>query len=111
MKIYYSASQNGFFHDDIHETTPEDAVEITQERYDELKAAELAGKEIRPKGKQPAAYAREVEKSDPLVMRAAAYRAESDPLYMEWQFEQTAEAEKAWRDKVMEIKARYPLPE
>ncbi|HGF4956676.1 TPA: hypothetical protein ACF33T_004449 [Vibrio parahaemolyticus] len=43
-------------------------------------------------------------------LRQAAYVKESDPLYMEWQYDQTAESEKAWRDKVAEIKARYPLP-
>lgn len=45
-----------------------------------------------------------------LESRRLAYAAESDPLYMEWQYDQTAEAEQAWRDKVAEIKARYPLP-
>ncbi|MDW1763135.1 hypothetical protein R7040_18215 [Vibrio sp. 1069] len=42
--------------------------------------------------------------------RKAAYKAESDPLYMEWQYDQAPESEAAWRDKVAEIKARYPLP-
>ncbi len=42
--------------------------------------------------------------------RKKAYKAESDPLYMEWQFDQTPDSEKAWRDKVSDIKARYPLP-
>jgi DUF2075 family protein len=42
--------------------------------------------------------------------RRLAYVDESDPLYMEWQYDQTSEKEKAWRDKVAEIKARYPLP-
>lgn len=41
--------------------------------------------------------------------RKAAYRAESDHLYMEWQYDQTPESELAWRAKVQEIKARYPL--
>jgi len=41
--------------------------------------------------------------------RQTAYKSESDPLYMEWQFDQTAESEQAWRDKVAEIKLRYPL--
>lgn len=45
-----------------------------------------------------------------VALRQAAYKKESDPLYMEWQYDQTAESEKAWRDKVAEIKARYPLP-
>jgi len=43
--------------------------------------------------------------------RQSAYKSESDPLYMEWQFDQTAESEQTWRDKVAEIKARYPLAE
>lgn len=42
--------------------------------------------------------------------RRASYAAESDPLYMEWQYDGTPEAETAWRAKVAEIKARYPLP-
>ncbi|TPA69929.1 hypothetical protein [Vibrio parahaemolyticus] len=42
--------------------------------------------------------------------RKYAYVLESDPLYMEWQYDQTPEKEQAWRDKVAEIKARYPLP-
>ncbi|EPN7235433.1 hypothetical protein ACT21L_004422 [Vibrio vulnificus] len=42
--------------------------------------------------------------------RQKDYKEESDPLYLEWQYDQTAEKEQAWRDKVAEIKARYPLP-
>lgn len=49
------------------------------------------------------------ELSQNVNKRQAAYKAESDPLYMEWQFDQNAESEQAWRDKVTEIKARYPL--
>ncbi|MFL0830066.1 hypothetical protein [Vibrio parahaemolyticus] len=41
--------------------------------------------------------------------RRAAYLNESDPLFLEWQYDQTPEKEQAWRDKVAEIKARYPL--
>lgn len=44
-----------------------------------------------------------------VTARKSAYKAESDPLYMEWQFDQTLESENAWRDKVAEIKLRYPL--
>lgn len=50
------------------------------------------------------------EISEIIDLRVAAYQKESDPLYMEWQYDQTAEKEQAWRDKVAEIKARYPLP-
>lgn len=42
--------------------------------------------------------------------RKSAYMSESDPLYMEWQFDQTPESENAWRKKVTEIKSRYPFP-
>lgn len=52
---------------------------------------------------------RDFELSQNVEKRKAAYRTESDPLYMEWQYDQTPEAEQAWRDKVQEIKARYPL--
>lgn len=41
--------------------------------------------------------------------RKAAYRDESDPLYMEWQYDKTPESEQVWRDKVAEIKLRYPI--
>jgi hypothetical protein len=36
---------------------------------------------------------------------------EADPLFLEWQYDETPEKEKAWRDKVAEIKALYPLPD
>lgn len=44
-----------------------------------------------------------------LVRRQLAYVAESDPLFLEWQYDLTPEAEQRWRDKVAEIKARYPV--
>ncbi|WP_417536836.1 hypothetical protein [Methylophaga sp.] len=48
--------------------------------------------------------------SSALANRAAAYKAESDPLYIEWQYDQSEEGEALWRAKVLEIKERYPLP-
>ncbi|ODB41068.1 hypothetical protein BB427_11290 [Pseudoalteromonas sp. BMB] len=45
-----------------------------------------------------------------MTLRSQAYAAESDPLYLSWQYDQTPEAEQAWRDKVAEIKQRYPKP-
>lgn len=38
-----------------------------------------------------------------------AYESESDPLFLEWQYDKTAVAEQTWRDKVTEIKLRYPV--
>ncbi|EDP59431.1 hypothetical protein [Vibrio sp. AND4] len=46
-----------------------------------------------------------------LHKRKAAYKKESDPLFMEWQFDGSTDSEHAWRSKVEEIKSRYPLPE
>ncbi len=45
-----------------------------------------------------------------LANRAAAYKSESDPLYIEWQYDQGEDGEELWRAKVQEIKERYPLP-
>lgn len=45
------------------------------------------------------------------IKRLDLYKQESDPLYMEWQYDKTPESEKAWRDKVAEIKQSFPLPE
>ncbi len=45
-----------------------------------------------------------------LASRAATYKSESDPLYIEWQYDQSDEGEANWRAKVLEIKERYPLP-
>ena len=44
-----------------------------------------------------------------IALRQRAYEQESDQLFLEWQYDRTAEAEQAWRDKVAEIKARYPV--
>ncbi len=41
--------------------------------------------------------------------RQLAYKNESDPLYIEWQYDNDVKKEQIWRDKVEEIKLRYPL--
>ncbi|WP_046005611.1 hypothetical protein [Pseudoalteromonas rubra] len=51
------------------------------------------------------------EHEEALEYRRLSYLRESDPLYMEWQFDQTEAAKQAWLDKVAEIKARFPLPQ
>jgi len=50
------------------------------------------------------------EEGQYIAKREAAYTAESDPLYMEAQFDDTEESLKKWHDKVAEIKLRYPAP-
>lgn len=52
-------------------------------------------------------------------LRRTAYMAEADPLRAEWEFDRLTNREginiddkqKAWINKVNEIKARYPFPE
>ena len=44
-----------------------------------------------------------------LARRQRAYVAESDPLFLEWQYDKTPESEQVWRDKVAEIKLCYPV--
>lgn len=51
------------------------------------------------------------ELSQNVEKRQAAYKAESDPLFMEAQYDGTPESLQKWQDKVAEIKARYPLPD
>lgn len=48
---------------------------------------------------------------DIIQMRQARYKQESDPLYMEWQFDGTDVKKQAWLDKVAEIKADLPFVE
>lgn len=45
-----------------------------------------------------------------VVARRVLYEVQADPLFLEWQYDETPEKEKAWRNKVAEIKALYPLP-
>jgi hypothetical protein len=42
------------------------------------------------------------------ALRHAAYVAESDPLFFQWQRGEATEQQ--WRDKVAEIQTRYPDP-
>lgn len=56
------------------------------------------------------------EEKQGVKLRAEAYKRESDPLYIEWQFEleggnaSSDTYKQAWLDKVTEIKLRHPLP-
>lgn len=48
MALFYSASAQGFFDDDIHADLPADAVRITRARHTELLAAQASGATIAP---------------------------------------------------------------
>ncbi|MGU5678108.1 hypothetical protein [Aeromonas allosaccharophila] len=43
------------------------------------------------------------------ALREVAYRIESDPLFMEARYDDDPVKLQAWKNKVAEIKARYPL--
>jgi len=45
------------------------------------------------------------------LKRQDAYKNESDPLFMAAQFDGTPESLNVWKNKVTEIKERYPLPD
>ncbi|MGL4868781.1 MAG: hypothetical protein ACRC48_00960 [Aeromonas veronii] len=45
------------------------------------------------------------------ALRESAYRIESDPLFMEARYDDDPIKLNAWKSKVAEIKARYPLPQ
>lgn len=51
--------------------------------------------------------ARETVEAD--AKRKAAYTSEADPLFFKWQRGEATEQE--WRDKVAEIRARFPYAE
>lgn len=43
-------------------------------------------------------------------VRKDAYQKRSDPLYMQWQYDQTPAAEQLWRAEVDAIKQEHPWP-
>ncbi|MBD1582500.1 hypothetical protein [Pseudoalteromonas sp. S16_S37] len=43
------------------------------------------------------------------LKRKAAYKDESDPIYMEYLFDESELKLQQWKDKVAEIKQRYPF--
>ncbi|MBA5961148.1 hypothetical protein GIB64_27320 [Pseudomonas lactis] len=56
--------------------------------------------------------AENAEKQEAVITaRRTLYATQADPLFLEWQYDETPEKEKVWRDKVAEIKALYPLPD
>lgn len=53
----------------------------------------------------------ELNREKSLKGRRNAYALESDPLYIEYQYDNSEEKERIWRERVLEIKKRYPLTE
>ena len=103
--------EDGFYTD---ESAPSGAVTVTDDQWRNLLEGQASGKMIvsgsdgAPKLQTRPVKPLTVEQTQ--AARLQAYRAESDPLFLEWQFDKSATAEQIWRDKVTEIKERYPLP-
>lgn len=121
MAFFYSASTRGLFDDRFNRDVPADALSITPEHYQDLCQEQTAGKLIVPgAGGLPVSIARPTPTADEIVaavlaQRRDAYKAESDNLKIEAEYDaQISAAEpdySAWMAKVAEIKARYPLPQ
>lgn len=107
--MFYSPSMNSFFEKD-----PGDGYEITAERHAEMLEGQGEGKTIsaqkdgKPYLKSPAEATQEQKAAIVQSNRQRAYTLEADGLFMSWQYDKTAEAEAAWREKVTEIKKRFP---
>lgn len=50
MTIFYSAANNGFYESDLHTDIPNDAKEISADRYAQIMHAQTTGYEIKPGG-------------------------------------------------------------
>ncbi|HGF3775506.1 TPA: hypothetical protein ACF37B_004442 [Vibrio parahaemolyticus] len=113
-KIY--VENNGRYYPESYIDIPRDSIEVEVESYPDFDLYLYLNGEFVLRANYEAIQAEKnnialqynIEKN--VERRQEAYRSESDPLYMEWQYDQTPEKEQAWRDKVAEIKARYPLP-
>ena len=75
---------------------------MTQIIEKQLTPEEIAEREEYAAG----AYEREVETVK--NQRLYAYQTESDPIFFQWQ--RGENTEQAWKDKLDEIKTRYPDP-
>lgn len=117
----YAASTGGFYHPDIHEEIPEDAVDVSDERYQELLEGQSAGRRIiaDEHGNPVLADQLPLDRSDIEHMRLAAYADPingSDRLFSEAYRMQLMD-EPGWeaiRDagiaRYLEIKSQYPWP-
>ena len=111
--MLYSKSTSGFYSREIHgENIPTDAVEITTEQHDALLEGQSQGKIISADDNgypiliDPPPLTTEQIAAAVTAARAAAYVAESDPLYFKAARGESTAAE--WLAKIAEIKARFP---
>lgn len=86
----YDSNQNDLY---------EQAISEGAEAISEVEANEIAN--------PPLSEEQQIERNKQL--RLMAYKEESDPLFIEWQYDKTEDKELVWRAKVDEIKARFPI--
>ena len=123
MALHYAKSTNGFYHDDIHEVIPEDAVEITPEHHQSLMDAQATGKVIKSdENGHPVAVEREIGEAEGRLMLAGEARAalaasdvtvirrmeEGKPLPAEWAAYRKALRGVIAGDGAMPVKPTYP---
>ena len=111
----YAKSTGSFYDPQIHgDNIPADAVEITDAQHAELLAGQSTGKVIsgdadgNPVLVNPPAPTHEQLLDLAQIARAAAYKAEADPLFFKSQRGEASLDE--WKAKVAEIKSRIPDP-
>lgn len=117
MQRFYSQTTGCTYLEGIHQCMPDDAVKITDELFQEVISNPAPGKMRKHKDGLP--YLDDAEAREPTIgqvyaSRSAAYRAESDPLKIEADYDAVISGEDpqygAWLAKVEEIKLRFPLP-
>lgn len=112
-KLFYSASTGGFYDADIHgDAMPPDKVGISESQHAALLEAQSNGKNIKagpggfPVAADPEPPTAEQLNAQAEANRRAAFAAEADPLFFQWQRGEATEQE--YKDKVAEIRARFP---
>ena len=113
--LFRSKTTKGFYDREIHGTNmPEDVVELSTATHESLLDGQAQGKMIMsdaqgyPVLAEPVAPPHEDIIYRTQAARAAAYAAESDPLF--FQYQRGEVDRQAWLDKVQEIKDRFPKP-
>ncbi|MGV0998278.1 MAG: hypothetical protein ACOYBQ_03005 [Fluviibacter sp.] len=111
--MFYSKFTGGFYTREIHgDNIPTDAVEITSEQHAALLEGQSQGKIISadengyPILIDPPPLTAEQIQAAVTAARAAAYIAESDPLFFKANRGEATMEE--WLAKIAEIKARFP---
>ena len=110
--MFTSKTTRGFYDVTIHTEMPSDAVEITQDQYNTLFEGQSSGKVIDwdkkgfPFLRDPTPPTSEELASQVQANRLAAYTAEADPLF--YQYQRDDVTKQVWLDKIAEIKLRFP---